>query len=143
MDHTTWALSSRWPLMPRGMRLTCSRYFAVFLFSESLALERTDESRFSAPQPHGGNPAGKAQAVPRASAAHGGRGGLRRACWLLIASEKAASGGSLHPQCCNPAFQTPLCVLWRLFMWVGAARQRLRSPRDVSFVFKNLLPFFL
>ena len=99
MGHTTRTLTSQWPVMPGGTHLACSCYFAFpfILFSKSLVLGRTDESRFSALQPCGGNPAGKAQAVPRASAARSGWGCLRRACWLLIANEKAASGGPSTP----------------------------------------------
>ena len=129
---TTRALPSRWPVMPGG-----TRYFALpsILFSESLVLERADDSRFAAPRPRGANPAGKAQAAPRASTARAGRGCLRRACWLLIASEKAASGGSLHPRAVIQPLKLLSACSGGIFTWVGAARERLRSPRDVSFLF--------
>lgn len=74
------ALSPQWPVLTGEACLTRSCYFTCpfILFSESLVLKRTVESRFSTPWLHGGNPASKVQAR-----------------WLLIESQKAASG--VHP----------------------------------------------
>lgn len=93
---------------------SCCFSFPFILFSEC-----TDESRFSAPQPRGGNPAGKAQAVPCASAARGGQGCLRRACWLLIASEKAASGGPSTPSAAIQLLKLLSACFGNFLCWWG------------------------
>lgn len=129
----TQALSSQWPVMPGGneshllLLFRFSLYFPSHLYSSALM-----RAGFPLLSPAEAVQPARRKLCLALRLRASGRGCLRRACWLLIASEKAASGGSLRPQCCNPAFKAPLCVLWGLFTWVGAARERLRSPRVLS-----------
>lgn len=132
-DHTAWALLSQWPAMPGGMCLTHSCCFAFpFNFQASCTQAHRCGQVFhpSAPQRHRLCPALWQHMVV----------GVDCAELAAASSQKGHLGGSLRPQCCNPTFKAPLCMLWGPFMCVWAAKEQLRSCR-MSLGFKNQLPF--